>query len=357
MSIETSIPTVSTLSNNTTAANSSRYKLRSAEEILRLSLASYCVQDVLPSKGFACIYGAPSTGKSFLALSLACSIANGAPFFGRKTEKRPVVYIALEGANSLKNRIVALQLQTGQQMPTKLSFISQSFDALNPDEVAQLALALPSEAVVIIDTLNQAAPTADENGSKEMGRIILTAKELQQACNGLVIFVHHSGKDESKGPRGHSALLAALDTAILVAKSDKEHFWELAKSKDGESGQRFSFRLKQIVVASDLDGNPITSCIAEEVGTTQKYLKNLNGKVQKSALQVLVEHIKSVPVFPSCSGGNPSISFETALATLQTSLGENCPSPYRAKELVSDCVNAGRLQDRTEGTERWLWLT
>ena len=51
-----------------------------------------------------------------------------------------------------------------------------------------------------------------------MGQIIAAAKELQTFVGGLVVLVHHTGKDASKGLRGHSSLQAALDAAIEVRR-------------------------------------------------------------------------------------------------------------------------------------------
>ena len=73
---------------------------------------------------------------------------------------------------------------------------------------------VPPGAVVFLDTLNRAAPTADENSSKDMGEILSAAKLLQSLINGLVVLVHHTGKDATKGLRGHSSLFAALDAAV-----------------------------------------------------------------------------------------------------------------------------------------------
>ncbi len=72
---------------------------------------------------------------------------------------------------------------------------------------------------MFIDTLNRSAPDADENSSKDMGLIIDGMKKIQSQCEGLVICVHHTGKDVSKGLRGHSSLLAALDSAIQVERT------------------------------------------------------------------------------------------------------------------------------------------
>ena len=74
-------------------------------------------------------------------------------------------------------------------------------------------------AMVILDTLNRAAPTAEENSSKDMGIILEAAKSLQNITGGLVLLVHHTGSDVTKGLRGHSSLFAALDAALEVTRT------------------------------------------------------------------------------------------------------------------------------------------
>ena len=49
---------------------------------------------------------------------------------------------------------------------------------------------------------NRSAPDADENSSKDMGLIIDGMKKSQRIVK-VVICVHHTGKDVSKGLRGH----------------------------------------------------------------------------------------------------------------------------------------------------------
>ncbi len=61
---------------------------------------------------------------------------------------------------------------------------------------------------------------------------------------GLVVLVHHTGKDATKGLRGHSSLFAALDAAIEVSRSGERREWILAKSKDGRDGSTHPFKLR-----------------------------------------------------------------------------------------------------------------
>jgi hypothetical protein len=52
---------------------------------------------------------------------------------------------------------------------------------------ADLAVVVPAGSLVFLDTLNRAAPTADENSSKGMGESLSAAKELQSRVRRLVV--------------------------------------------------------------------------------------------------------------------------------------------------------------------------
>lgn len=144
---------------------------------------------------------------------------------------------------------------------------------------------------MIIDTLNRAAPGADENSSVDMGRIIAAAKKLQTLIGGLVLLVHHSGKDSSKGLRGHSSLHAALDGAVEVIKTDNRREWSVAKSKDDATGDAHPFKLEFVTVGIDDDGDTITSCVAipDESSESIQRKRITLGANQKIARDVLGE--------------------------------------------------------------------
>lgn len=69
-------------------------------------------------------------------------------------------------------------------------------------------------AVVLLDTLNRVAPIADENSPRDMGETQEAAKQLQGMSGGMVVLVQHTGKDATKGLRGHSSRLAAMDVTV-----------------------------------------------------------------------------------------------------------------------------------------------
>ncbi len=127
-------------------------------------------------------------------------------------------------------------------------------------DVEALIAVLPHQAVILLDTLNRAAPTADENSSKDMGTILKSASQIAHATEGFVILVHHTGKDNTRGMRGHSSLFAAMDGAIEVARDQAGRSWSVAKTKDGADGRCVKFRLAVHQLGKDTDGEDITSC-------------------------------------------------------------------------------------------------
>ena len=95
-----------------------------------------------------------------------------------------------------------------------------------------------------------------------MGNLIASAKRLQSPGGGLVLLVHHTGKDATKGLRGISSLYAALDGAIEVLKTDSRCEWSVAKCKDDVTGDAHPFKLEIVPVGIDDEGEEITSCVA-----------------------------------------------------------------------------------------------
>lgn len=242
-----------------------RFPLLTADELANLPPLRWRIKGVLPESGLAAVYGPSGGGKSFLVLDMLASVADGCEWFEHRVNRAPVVYLALEGEAGLSQRVQAYRLQHGEHACKGMHFMTVPFSLLANGDVQDLAESIAAAGaaggVVCIDTLNRAAPGADENSSQDMGLIIEAAKALQMALGGLVLLVHHTGKDAGKGLRGHSSLFAALDAAIEVSRDGDSRAWAVAKSKDGQDGNAHPFRLEVVELGEDGDGEPITSCV------------------------------------------------------------------------------------------------
>ena len=132
------------------------------------------------------------------------AIACQSDWFGHKVKNIPVTYIGLEGKGGINNRIQAWHIKNPSLAPTNFKIILDNFDLMKEAAVAELAQAIINaqmyQGVIMIDTLNQASPAADKNSSQDMGAIIKHLKLLQEMTGGLVLIIHHTGKNTSQGP-------------------------------------------------------------------------------------------------------------------------------------------------------------
>jgi putative DNA primase/helicase len=304
-----------------------RYKLLAAGDLMSIPPLRWLVRGVVPASGLCCIFGPSGSGKSFLALDMAAAVAAGAPWFGYRVTGAPVVYVALEGEAGIRQRVKAWQARRGRDVPQSLRFVLQPFDLRRADDVAELADAIVATGgaggMVILDTLSRASSGADENSSKDMGELIDAGKVLQTRLGGIVLFVHHVGKDAAKGMRGHSSLHAALDAAVEVTRTENRREWRIAKSKDEGDSAAHPFRLDVVTVGTDEYGDPVTSCVVtpdEGAGEVRRALPPKAGN-QRVVWDVLGELARRAPPVrpPDAPERAP---FGTPVVPLQTLLDE-----------------------------------
>lgn len=244
--------------------NNKRYKLLGTNEINAMQPIEWCIKDILPTRGVAAIFGPSGSGKSFLTLDACIAIAEGKPYwFGYRVKQCPVVYIALEGKEGYKLRIEAWKVKNGRDIPANFHFIMQPFKLNDNKDVLDILEVIPQGAIVVIDTLSKAAHAIDENGSKDMSLILDAAQHIADSINGLVWLVGHTGKDATKGLRGWSGIVGALDANIETTGDRKSltKSWTSDKVKDGITGDAFDFSLEIIDLGIDKDGDAVTSCV------------------------------------------------------------------------------------------------
>ncbi len=334
-----------------------RYTLLTGTDLREIPPIRWRVRGVLPAEGLAALFGASGSGKSFLALDMAAAIAEGREWFGHRVTQAPVIYAALEGEAGFRLRVAAWEAAHGRDLPTGMHLLMQPFRLTDPDDVRDLSAVVPPGAVLILDTLNRAAPMADENASKDMGQILDAAKRLQAAFGGLVLLVHHSGKDLARGMRGHSSLHAALDAAIEVNRDGDRREWKQAKSKDGEDGTIQLFRLNVEPVGFDEYGDVQTSCsVTRDVTAPQiKAAKLPQGGNQKIVLDAIR------PLFKDGEIGKPGVPPTRQSIPLDVAIGAGaarltCPTDKRTsrtREALTGLIGRGVIGC----FEGWLWLT
>jgi len=230
---------------------------------------AYLVKGLLSRSSFAVLYGPPESGKTFISLDICHSIARGRSFQGRRVRQGLVVYVACEGQLLFSRRLQALHSTTpmSDRESAPLEMIYDNINLFEPADVDALINKVENlaaehaqpVAMIVFDTLGRVTAGADENAHQDMSRAIAAADKIRQRTGATVMFVHHSGKDTSKGARGHTSLLGAIDTEIRVEKNKLS----ITKQRDGAGGGPYGFRLRPVMLGTDEDGDPVSSCVVD----------------------------------------------------------------------------------------------
>jgi RecA-family ATPase len=221
---------------------------------------NWLVKGVLPTTGSGIIYGAPGCGKTFVTMDMALHLAAGLSWADHRVKKAKVAYLAAEGGSRVGNRVVAWERERGK--PGDFYLLTEPVDIMGK-ELGYLLEDLEElkPGLLVIDTLNRIMRGRDENSPDGMGKVIEMLSVLESRLNCFVLVVHHSGKDESRGFRGHSSLFGAIDTSIRI----KDYEITTMKQRDGEFGKSTSFSLRRVDLGEDEDGDPVTSCVVDYV--------------------------------------------------------------------------------------------
>lgn len=338
-----------------------RYLMLTASDLLNAPPLRWLVRGVMPMHGLACMYGASGSGKSFLALDLCAAVADGAEWFGCHVTAAPVAYAALEGEHGFRQRVDAWQVHHGRDLPAALRFVMQPFDLRNADDLRELADSVTASGgaggLLVLDTLSRASGAADENSSKDMGEIVSAAAALQSKLGGTVLLIHHTGKDATKGLRGHSSLFAALDSAIEVTRTDDRRAWRIAKSKDDSDSAAHSFRLAVVEIGADEHGDVLTSCIVEldDAGVAVRSVRLPRGGNQKAVYDVACELLREGRHMGEAGAPDtrPCVRLDDLIAGCRGRLAvENDRVPERVRLAVTGLVNGGCVMLK----DGWIWL-
>lgn len=237
----------------------------------------WLIEGVIPKKAFVALYAPPASFKSFIALDIAECIATGREFLTKQVKHEgAVLYIAGEGHGGIGARIKAMKKHHNTPAGAPVFFLRKQInlrssatdiqDLIQAVDEIQATQDIKFE-LVVIDTLARAFGGGNENASEDMGAFITAAGAIQGRYNCALLVVHHAGKDATKGLRGHSSLLGAVDTELEIIRIEDapKGILHISKQKDGEDGQRYGFQMVEVELSTTLLGFDSISSLAVEV--------------------------------------------------------------------------------------------
>jgi hypothetical protein len=244
--------------------------VRSAADAAAAPPRDYYLKGLISPGELSLWWGEGGCGKTFLLIYIAYLLALGRQIFSRRVKAVRVLYLGLEGETGIEQRIDALRREYGDA--EGFAYIAQPLnlfsDAEAVDDLKQ-AIRQHRAGLVFIDTLNRAIGEGSESADADMGRLRGTFDDIRHETGAHVVVVHHGGKDETRGPRGHSGLLFATDLVVHLAAGEMGvRTATVTRVKDGQSGAVFGFRLQVVELGIDGDGDPVTTCVAVETEAT-----------------------------------------------------------------------------------------
>lgn len=336
-----------------TAATERKFKLLSESEFANGPDPVWIVDGLLVEQGLAMIFGPSGVGKSFFALDLLAHIADGRTYGAaqREVKQKRVVYVMAEGAGGMRKRVRAYR----HKYPVRhdnFKVINAQPNLMTPADVGEITQSIMEAGganVILFDTLHACMAGGDENSAKDMGLLLANGRAMAACMNALVIFIHHTGKDESRGARGSSSIKAAMETEIEISQNPTDpnrRVARIAKLRDGDDANgAWEYSLEPVVIMGD---NPCASAVVkhlERVAGAGDLKRHKRSESQDAVVSTLKAMIDDYPT---------GISLETLIVGVKARRDDLRPDNIRRS--VSRAIDRGELSIDSDSIVRLAWL-
>lgn len=261
-----------------------RDMLLNTEQVKELPPLEWLLSEILPRDSVVMMGATGGVGKSFLAHDWANHIAHGRErWHGRSLKQGKVLYIAAEGQSGYRDRQIAWERAHGAAENSSHLMVLPVATNLNDPGIFRQLMEIVKEHrfdLIVIDTWARSTSGSDENGNSDASVGYDKLDQLRRIGGACVLVVHHTGKDETKGLRGASALRDNANTVIIVGgKFDDPNnvpMWLSTESTVGGKQKdarelRVEFVRREVELNEfDDDGNMRTSCAIFEMDDEAK---------------------------------------------------------------------------------------
>ena len=276
------------------------------------------IQSVMGERQMSVIYGPSNCGKTFFMTDLAFHVALGREWRDKRVDQGTIIYVALEGAHGLINRIAAFKQENMLTESMPFIVVPSPIDFMNPegniDEFIEVIKEIEDQnggvKLIVIDTLARALMGGDENSGQDMGTLIMHSDKIRAHTDAHISFVHHSGKDELKGARGHSSLRAAVDTEIEIRREKDANYSTISivKQREMEMIDDMYFSLKQVLLGTNQYDEEVTSCIVLPISEPELVSKVVRlSSSEEFVYDSLVAAIDKVGIIKRVPGGTEKL--------------------------------------------------
>ena len=231
------------------------------------------VEELLIRNEISIIYGDSNSGKTFLAVDMACSIALGKEWLGRRVEQGLVVYLAAESPASIRLRVQAYEKFHRCSIGDGLIIVQASVNFHHSETDINHIIRLVEQAeeitgrkceLIVSDTLARISAGANENSGEDMGQIMARFDILKNATKAHLSIIHHAGKNQAAGARGWSGMRAHVDTEIEVSEKGLVRKAQIMKQRGlPGKGDDIYFKLSIVEMGTTKWGKIASTCVVE----------------------------------------------------------------------------------------------
>lgn len=329
-----------------------KFEVQSLEDFGTAKSLDWLIRGLLPRAEIGVIYGEPGSGKTFWTLDLVGAMVARARWNNLPTRKSSGIYVIAEGAHGFRQRLAAYNKAKPDET-LDFGIINAAPNLLSVGDVKVLLTEIKKYATkidwIVIDTLSASTPGANENSGEDMGKVLAHCKALSRHTGAMVLLIHHTGKDASKGARGWSGIRGAVDVEIEIANcGDKERTRcaTLTKLKDGgEDGQEWYFKLESISLGTEeFEGEvyPITSCVVAPADKPVVVSKHQNEDI-KALIMSVVEATISGSSFDYAPGIQEVV--DKTVALMDPPLGKTDSRPRKVRTVLDGMTDCFHMDD------------
>lgn len=245
------------------------------------------VRNWISQGGSSVAFGPSNVAKTFWALDLAFHVAGAADWHGAAVRNGPVVYLAAEGGLMIHNRIEAFRRDRPEiwkqaSIWRRMILMSTSIDLCTSGDADVLSEIFTGfnerPSLVIVDTLARSMGGGDENAAQDMNIVIRNIDRIREQTGAHVMVIHHTGKDKDRGMRGSYALYGAVDTVVEISRDGDTITAEQKKQRDTRLGPSFSFKLRDVFIGEDDEGEPVYSAVIDPADAPPRKKRAISGQ-------------------------------------------------------------------------------
>ncbi len=245
------------------------------------------VKGMLGAGEFTMASGLPGSGKSVILTDLACHVAAGREWFGRKVKQGLVVFIAAERKKLTERRMMAFRKQHGASgLPLLVvgGLIDLTTGQLHAMQIAEAVRQAEKECGrkcvwIIIDTLTRTFGPGDQHQSKDMAKYVRSCDVIRAETGAHLTVIHHTSWAGERG-KGAIDLDGAVDASFMVKKTASGYNFYCDGANDLGDDVSVSFRMESVEIGIDDDGAAITAPVVIPTdGKTagEKLMANVKG--------------------------------------------------------------------------------